>query len=445
MKASALFNGNGLRAQLLRGGAGSVFVRAANVCFGLGLAVVLARSLGPKGYGTYAYVFALISLLAIPAQFGLPTLVVRETAKSEADRQWSLMRGVWRWAGFGAVALSLLLALVGGCLAWAFADHFSALQIATFLWGLVLVPLLALGQLRSAALRGLRKVVQGQLPEQLIRPALLICFILVFGVFSRERIDAYEAMALHALAAAIAFGIGAWLLQRARPRQLASAPAPTYESRKWLASILPFGLIAGMQVVNTQVDIVILGIFRTAHDVGIYRVAAQGATFVALGLTAVSMVAAPHIARFYATRDMGRLQKLATGGARANLALGLPGAVAFFVFGGVILKVIFGAAYAEGYVALAILSCAQLVRAGSGPLGPLLNMTGYERDNVKIAAAAAGCNLILNIIMVPELGMTGAALATGISMIGRRGIMWWIVRWRLGVDGSALGLAVAPR
>jgi O-antigen/teichoic acid export membrane protein len=434
-----MFGGKGLQAQLLRGGAGSIGLKIANVGFILGTAVVLARNLGPKDYGVYAYVYALVSLLAIPAQFGLSALVIRETAKAESNQQWGLMRGLWRWAGFSATALALGLALIGAGLAWLFSDRFSVLQLTTFAWGMALVPLIALGSLRGAALRGLRKVVQGQFPEQLIRPALLILFILGIGVFASGKINADQAMALHALSAAIAFAVGAWLLRREQPSSVATRPTPVYESRRWLGSALPLALIAGMSLINTQTDVVMLGMLTTARDVGIYRIAAQGATLVSLGLTAIGMVTMPHFARFHTNGDMVRFQRLATAGARASLLLAIPVTLAFVFFGRIILRLVFGSSYEDGYLVLAILACAQLVHAGFGTVGPLLNMSGYERDTVKGVAVAAGCNITLNAIMIPLYGMTGAALATGITLLIWNIVLWRMVRCRLGVDSSALG------
>jgi O-antigen/teichoic acid export membrane protein len=48
--------------------------------------VLLARMLGAEGYGIYAYAFALVTLLAMPAKAGLPQLVVRETARGVAGK-----------------------------------------------------------------------------------------------------------------------------------------------------------------------------------------------------------------------------------------------------------------------------------------------------------------------------------------------------------------------
>lgn len=435
-----MVNSKELRATLVRGGAGSVIVAGITVFFGLAVAVVLARALGTEGYGVYSYVYALVLLLVIPAQFGLPTLVLRETAKAETNQQWGLMRGVWRWAGFVACTLSLIFAVVGGILAWRFADRFSTVQLATFGWGLLFIPMFALASLRGAALRGLRKVVQGQLPESVIRPTLLLSFIAAFSLLAGQHLRADTAMALHALAAALAFVLGAWMLARARPAQLANKPMPEYRTRQWVGSVIPFAMIAGMSVINTKTDIVMLGMFTTASDVGVYTVAAQGANLVAVGMTAVGMVTMPYFARFHASGDMARFQKLATTGARASLLLALPVVFAFLFFGRPILRLVFGAEYVAAYPALAILCGANLVHAGFGTVGPLLNMSGYERDTTKGIAIAAATNIVLNAALIPFFGMIGAAVATAITLVIWNIVLWLMVRHRLGVDSSSVGL-----
>lgn len=436
----ALFHADNLRAQLLRGGAGSVGLKVASVALGLALAIVLARILGPSDYGVYVYVYALVSLLAIPAQFGLPALVIRETAKAEANFQWGLMRGLWRWAGLCALGMAFAIGIVSAAVAWMFVGNFSGVELTTFWWGLVLVPLLALGSLRGAALQGLRKVVRGQLPELLIRPALLVLFVLVVSVLRHGSLPPDQAMALHVLAAAAAFGFGAVLLWRERPLALAESPRPIYDARHWLMSVLPLGLIAGMWVIYTQIDVVLLGVFGTSSDVGVYRVAAQGALLVPLGLSAVGMVTMPYFARFHALGDLVRFQQVATAGARASLLFALPIALVFFVFGSLILRLVFGSAYMSGYLPLAILSAAQLVNCGFGIIWPLLEMSGFERDAAKGMVIAAVCNTVLNAIMIPHYGMTGAAIATGTTLIIQNVVMWGLVRHRLGVDSSALGI-----
>lgn len=86
------FQGNNLKSNLMRGGLASIAIKVFGLGFSLLTAVVLARVLGPEQYGIYSYVLAIVSILAIPAMFGLPSLIVRETAKAEVKQEWCINR-----------------------------------------------------------------------------------------------------------------------------------------------------------------------------------------------------------------------------------------------------------------------------------------------------------------------------------------------------------------
>jgi O-antigen/teichoic acid export membrane protein len=440
---AGLFTGQGLKAQLLRGGIGSVAVKLGSTVLTFLSAVILARTLGPAGYGVYAYVFALIAILAVPAQFGLPGLVVRETAKAQATRDWPLMSGLWRWTNTVAGTVSLALAAVAGLAAWALASRFAASELTTFAWGLLLVPLIVLGDLRGAALRGLHRVVAGQLPDMILRPGLLMLFVVAAVlVLPPGRLTAAYAMGLHALAAFVAFVGGALILRAARPAEVRAAKMRTYARSAWRQSVLPLAIMSGMQLIIQYTDILMLGLFRSADQVGIYRVVIQGGVLVVFGLQAVNMVVAPHFARLYRLGDTATLQRVATAGARASLLTALPVVLAFVFFGDFILRSVFGEPFAAGRTALAIIAVGQLVNAGVGSVGFLLNMTGHERDTARGMAVGALSNVVLNLVLIPPLGMNGAALATAVSMIIWNLLLWYFARRRLGIRTH--GLAFGP-
>jgi len=432
------FRGEGLRAHLLRGSVASIALKVFCTAASLGTAVILARILGPEGYGTYAYALALVTLLSVPAQFGLPTLVVREVAAYHVKEQWGLMRGLLLRANQAVVAVSLGFAAVTGAIALALGERFSQEQLATFAWALVLLPLIALGNLRGAALQGLRHVVTGQLPEQLLRPGMLVVLLLLFVVFfGSHTLTPPRAMAMHALAALTAFTVGAWLLARALPAQ-AKMATTAYNTRAWMRSALPLAFLAGMQIINGQTDIVMLGIFRPADDVGVYRVVVQGAALVIFTLNAVNVVLAPNISRLYAAGEKERLQRMITWSARVILLTALPVAGLFIFFGDSILGAVFGDEYVRGSTALAILCLGQLVNAGMGSVGYLLNMTGHERDTATGVAVAAGVNVVLNLALIPPFGMEGAAVATATSLIIWNLFLVWQVYRRIGIISTVL-------
>jgi O-antigen/teichoic acid export membrane protein len=411
-----IITGTGLKSELARNGIGSLILKAAYILLSFAITVTLARMLGVDGYGVYAYVFALVSLLSIPAEFGLPNLVMRETAKALASQEWGAIQGVWRWAGKITAVLTVILVLGAGVVMLIWRDRFSREQMITLSWGLALVPLVALGDLRGAALRGLNRVIQGQLPEQALRPGFYILLILGAAfVLSAKNLTPATAMSLQVLAAALAFIIGAWFLWRATTLEVRKAK-PVYKGRRWLASTLPLALISSMGLINSYTSIVMLGLFVTSSDIGIYRVADQMALLVSVSLQAINMVVAPQFARLYSIGDMGHLQKLATSSARVVLSLTLPVVLIFLLFGKPLLNLVFGEEFVPAYGLLSILALGQLVNSAMGSVGFLLIMTGYEQDTARILAVAAAGNIALNLILVPLWGTNGAALASAITL-----------------------------
>lgn len=435
----SILNSGSLKGQLLRGGLMGIVVRVMSVLATVVSSVVLARLLGPDQYGLYAYVFALISLLAFPVQMGLPILVVRETAKAETLRDWALMRGIWTWAT-GLIVIGSII-MIGLILLWLFlfGDWMSAARRAAFMWALPLIPLIALGQARAAAMRGLRYVFLGQFPNEVLRPVLLAAFVAGAAILSTG-LTAKLALTSHAIVATLTFTLGVVLLLRARPAEMRQQATRQMDHRAWFRAILPLSLISGLQVTNQNTDLLILGFFRTDIEVGIYRVALSGASLAMFGLTAVSLGVQPYVARLFAQGDTARLQKLASLGALAALGVTLP-VVSLFVFAGKpILSLVFGPEFKPAYQAMVILSVAQGVNAFFGLVGSFLIMSGNEWETTKGLIVAAVANVVLNVLLIPSFGVEGAATATGTSII-----LWNILFWRasrklLGIDCTPIAL-----
>ena len=421
-----LLVGKGMHAQLARAGIGSFAIRIGNLVIGLLLAVVLARALGPEGYGIYTYVFTLVSILAIPAQFGLPRLVIRETARAQVNEQWGVIRGIWRWSTALVVVLSVVLSLLALAAYWLVAGHFNGTQQAAFLWSLVLVPTIVLSALRGAMLQGLRQVVLGMLPETILRPGgLVLAIFFTIWLGESHHLSPATAMGIHVVVAGLALLVGIWFLHRSCPPQLIADPAPVYESRLWLTAVLPLALSAGVQQINRYSDIVMLGYIVSAEDVGIYRVSSQGAGLVAFGLQTVAMFVSPYFAQLHAQKKHEYLQKLIVLGSRVSLLVALFIMLVFVFWGDEIIRIAFGADYISSYMPLMILGVGQLVNALFGPIGILLNMTGFERDTMRGMSIAALANVLLNLIFIPLYGINGAATSTTLALCIWNALLWF--------------------
>lgn len=431
-----------LRSQLVVGFLGNTLMKLSGAALALSVVIILARVLGPAEYGVYAYVIALVSLLAVPVQAGLPTLVIRETARAAREHEWSILKGLWRWSTLAAGGFAFVIAIIVFIALPIASQRISEANVGVFYWGLALVPLVAWGTLRGAALTGLHKIVLGQLPESLLRPGILLTFLLAGLLWLPGfQPSANEAMELTVLAGLLSLITVSIVLRLNCPTKL-SYVQPVYRHKVWFTAMWPLAFVAGMQVINGYADILILGFFTSSDKIGIYRVATQTATLVAFILQVVNTVVAPHFARMQAAGEKAQLQKLVTRSAQLTLLSALPIALTLILFGDVVLEILFSSDYTGGYLPLAILAVGQLINAGVGSVGILLNMTGHERETAKGVALAAFINIPLNLILIPVWGMAGAALATSVSLIIWNIVLWRAVRRHLDMNTIALRLSI---
>jgi O-antigen/teichoic acid export membrane protein len=437
MRAVSDASGSGAFARFARAVLGAGTAKIANALLVLATSVLLARVLGADGYGVYSFAFALVSVLAIPAHAGIPTLVTREVAKYHLRSDWAMLRGLVRRANQLVVLFAAVVVPATAAVMYV-ASRFGERPFAgTIAWALLLIPLIALGKVRAAALAGYRRVVQAQLPELLVTPALLLTFTAIAA--GARPLTPEIAMALHGLAAVIAFGVGMALLARATPAEVQAAP-PRYETRAWLQSVLPISFIAGMQILNTQASLLTLGAFNSPAEVAHYRVATQIASVVSLILMVTNAVIAPQISRSYHAGNTAELQTITTWSARVTALAAVPLAIVIALFGRELLRLAFGAQFEAAYAPLLLLTGAQLVNALMGSVALLLNMTGHERDTARALLISAVLTVVLTLALTPAFGTTGAATATTIGIAVWNTLLYRRVKERLGISSLAIGV-----
>lgn len=434
---------NSLNSKLLGNAIISVGIKALGIIFGLITTVILARALGVEEYGVYTYVLAVVNLLAVPAMFGLPTLIVRETARAEVNEDWGLMRGLWSWSNKITIMLAIIITLITALALWFNRENYSLIQFYTFAWGLLFIPLTSLAALRGASLRGLRKVIQGQLPEQVLKPFLFIISLVVVGLYSTKA-SAVDAMMLNTFSAALAFVFGAWLLSREKPKQFRTV-SNKYNKKAWIKSVIPLAMVNGLDVALQYMAIIMLGILATDSDVGLYRASLQGALLLVIGTEAIKAVTAPHIARYFQVGDNESLKKLIVRNTRLGFSFAFLMLVFFLFFGKWLLVTIFGSDFENSYTTLIILCFGQLVHTAIGIVGSILNMSGLEKLTIKSQVVSIFFNVAMNFLLIPIYGVEGAALSTVISITIRKFLLWHAAYKELNIDTSIFGIQVVRR
>lgn len=390
-------------------------LNVASLVLSLAASVLLARGLGPEGFGKYAFILSVVTVLSLPLDQGMRQLITREVSRYRQGEDWARFRGLMRWAHQWVLLGAFLIVAVLGSLAlyhaaWNVNDRWTLVLV-----GLVLVPCLGLNALRGANLRGLGHVVFAQLPELLVRPgfhlAVAAC-LLILGLLNPA-----TALLSQVAAAACAFLLGAYLLHYRRPPQLAAAAA-AYEGTAWTRAWLPFTLLMGVSLLNGQLGILLLGWLDTDEQVAAFRVADSGARLVAMSLVVVNAVIAPHITRLYQERNWPGLQQLSRRSARAALAVALPIGFLLIFLGTPIVAFVFGRDYVDLAVTpLAILAMGQLFNVAFGSVGMLLNMSGFERYSLYGLVVALSMNAVAAVVLVPVFGAVGAACAAAIGVM----------------------------
>jgi O-antigen/teichoic acid export membrane protein len=390
----------------------AVGLRVVLMVVNLAIALILARVLGPEQYGIYVFAFAIMTLIALPGQAGMPLINVREVSFRLVDRDWAGVLGVVVRTRQLILGYSVFAGLGVAAVCWfVLADRLSDAETDAILWSVLLLPAFVLVAVTGASLRGLKHLLLGQFVETLFRPLLFL--ILVGGVVVLSLglpLDASDAMMVHAIGAVLAVG-AALVLQHRILAPKTQGLTPVYDTRTILKSIAPLTMIAGMQLIIGKTDILMLRVMRSPEEVGYYQVALQWANLALFAQQAVLMVSGPSVARAYRKEDMASVQHLLTSSARLVFLGALPLSIALLLFGEAIIRLSFGAEYIPAAAALSVLILGRVIQASYGAIIQLCKMVGWEGLMLRLVAVSALLNVVLNYLLIPDYGIVGAAIA----------------------------------
>jgi O-antigen/teichoic acid export membrane protein len=448
-RAGQHVRGSSLRARVIRGIGGTFVLRAGNAGIQFATGLMLAHALGVARFGVFNYAATWITLLIVPAIFGMDRLLIRELSVHRARQAWGTMRGLLRYATRASLIFAILLAAAVALLGWGTyqltgrpallkAEQAGLARPALYtLWiALIMLPVWAVLLVQSSAMQGLRHVVIGQVPEQIVGPGLFL--LLAGAAYAFGVLDTPQGMtALELAGTVVALFYSRALLNRKVPPEARRAN-PLMEPRLWIAGAIPLTVNRALVTVNSQVDVLLLGAMTGARAVGIFTAALRGMQLITLVLLSVNTALAPNLAQLYAEDDKKRMERAVTQGALLMVVVALPVAL-FFVVGGRWFLGLFGGGFKVGYGALLALTAGQLVNLATGSVGTLLIMTNHERAAMVCAAAGVALHIGLGGLLIPALGAEGAAWARSGGVVFSNLLMVGVAWQRLGIQTTALG------
>lgn len=386
---------------------------------GLMLSVVTtslaARLLMPEKFGQYALIISLVTILSVPSTLGLRTLVARETAYSKQSQDTVRGTAVWVWA----MRLSLVIAVVVSVALMGWGVLVDAEMQWQFAAGAVLLILSPIAKILSGVLQGSDQVASSQVVDVVARPLFMSSLLLVgFLVFEPGTPQVGLVLGFMVVAMTAEAGVGAVFLGRGEILRglQSSVGLEKSEARQLLVSAVSFGAISGVQVVNGNLDILMIGTFLGPVDTGLYRTATSLAGITSFGLVVVNLVILPKIAAFHKAGEQKSLERLLFRSVIMVTLSALAGSLFLLVGGHTLLGLLFGEVYTDAYWSLAILAAGQVANAFFGPVALVLNMTGREKLTLVGVSVATLVNIALNITLIPRYGIEGAAFATAFSL-----------------------------
>jgi O-antigen/teichoic acid export membrane protein len=376
------------------------------------ITLLLGRLLGAAGAGLYYQAFAFLAFLGVVSSAGFTMTLTRYVAVHRADGDDGALRGTVRLGlvtptvAASAIGLGLYLAS-----SWLADVAFEEPRLGILLrFVAVALPATVYTDAALSATQGFKTMTPYALINLFFEPVCRVSLTLLLLAAGWGLDGVMVALVATNWVSATLASIA---LRRLMGRSDAS---PRYNVREifsfsglsWFSHLASNGLL--------WADTILLGLFRSAAEVGVYQVATRLTLLGTVFLAPVTGSFAPRIADLWRRERYELLDKTYRLITSWIFRLALPSFVALLVFPRELLS-LFGSGFEAGVSVTIIMTLAWLVNAAGGPCGYMLTMSGRPAIQTINNIGALALNLGLNLWLVPQHGIVGAATAWAASLV----------------------------
>jgi O-antigen/teichoic acid export membrane protein len=401
--------------EILTGSVWALSGRVIATLLGLGFSVLVARLYGAEIVGIVAVINAFLILASMFTVMGTPTSILRLIPEHIAKYSPTSAFKVYRKTQWMVIVVSIVMATLFFLGANLIADRvFSKPHLAYyFALASMFIVFQSIMKLNTSAVRGLRLIKLFAVMQFLPQACNLLFLIAVGFLWASNDMPVYAVLFGFA-----ATGITGWFAMEFafKKKMQPNDNISPLSCRTILSISLPMFISDTMVFLIGQTGVLMLGMFRTEAEVGHYAIAFKLASLTVFVLQAVNSMAAPKFSELFQTNQMADLFHVAKKSAKLIFFTTTPILLCFLIFGKPILGFVFGKEFVVAYPALVLLVIGQFVNSISGSSGIFLNMTGRQKVFRNIMAIAAFLNIGLNLLFIPQLGITGAALTAMICL-----------------------------
>jgi len=375
--------------------------------------LILVRFWGAAVFGLYSLGLIILSIFSLVAQLGLSNGSLKYIALYWGKKNKEKTKGVIIQSIIFPLAFGLIIGVVIYIFSHQIANIFQKKELIPIIQLFAIaVPFSALLPVLGGITRGFKTNKYQVLAVNIIKPITNIGLILFFIFCSYNLLGIIWA---HIISIILGTLFLLYSIKKIVPGITSKDVIPSFETKKLLSTSVPLLAIGMISFLIHWTDTLMVGYFLPTESVGIYRVAIQIATLVAIFLSAFNSIFASTISDFYHKKKKENLNSLFKTITRWGFYSGLLIFLIILISPNEILK-LFGQEFIKGKNSLLILSLGQLINVGVGATGFMLNMTGREKIESLNAFGVLVINIILNLILIPKIGILGAAIATATSL-----------------------------
>jgi O-antigen/teichoic acid export membrane protein len=369
--------------------------RVGNMLLSFLVVTWLARKLRPEGFGLISFALALLSYFIVLAQGGLQLLGVREVAR-EPRRALHYVGRIQGLQILQSVFAFLLMLVV------TFLAPRSRLEkeiLLVFGITLLLYPFQLDWVLQGIERMGLLAAIT------FIQGAVYVSLVI-------WKVRGSEAVIWVPVAFLVGTVVQDALLTTSVFRRFGSC-LPSFNlsvMRTILGTSLPMGFSMAMVTVYWNTGSVVLGLLKGNAFVGWYNAAIKIVLVLVIVPQLYNQAMVPSISALF-TQSLPKLERLVNESIRLMAFLAVPMMLGGIILSRKIILVLYGVRYTEAVVALQILFVGVAIIYVYIPLGSTVLYCGRERLYMWAVTLGALVNVVVNLISVPWLGITGAAIA----------------------------------
>ena len=425
-----------LQRDVTRGVTGTILLKVGSGGLAFAMFSLAARTMSPDAFGLFATWLCIAQIASVVGLVGQELVLVRFLNEYHALGARDLSKGVLLFcmavAATATVAAAAAIAAAGGVRGESTLLLLSVIAFMAVNSGLMLGSQIA---------RSLVSILMGEGNREFFWRILVVTSLLGL-LLGHSQISPAEMFMLMAAAMLMGLAVQAFSIARALPA--VHTAAARYETRRWTASGGRFWLSSILEAANQYFDVILIYWMLDSVTAGIYFAASRLANIFAMLSAALYTFAARRLPLLYFSKNHEEFEHTLVLMAEVTALCVLSGLVIICV-GAPYLLGLFGPAFVAQKWTLIVLALGTAFQAAGGPAAAIIQLTGRESSYVPVVAANVLLRLLGFFILIPWLGVLGAAVSASLSLgIATIALNLICRRWT-GVDPSILVLFRFPR